>query len=73
MSAASAEEVLRRHREIESALGTHAIEGLFPDAATQEILRRFECGEITLAQFSESMNSHAESLIAARRTLVGAA
>jgi len=73
MSAVSAEETSRRQRDIQSALGTHAMEGLFPDAATQDILRRFESGEITLEQFSESMDSHARSLIAARRTLIGAA
>lgn len=73
MSAVSAEEISRRQIIVQSALGTHAMEGLFPDAATQVILRRFESGEITLEQFSESIDSYARSLIDARRTLVGAA
>jgi hypothetical protein len=73
MSAVSAEEVKRRQSTVRSVLGTHAMEGLFPDETTLEIMRRYEIGELSLDQFSAAMDAHAHSLIAGRRSLVGAA
>jgi hypothetical protein len=71
MSAISAEEMKARRDSVASNFGTHAMEGLFPDAPTLNILRRYETGELTLDQFSEAMDAHAQGLIAARHTLVG--
>ncbi len=49
------------------------MEGLFPDAPTLEIMRRYENGEYTLDQFSAAMDAHAFALVAERRALAGAA
>ncbi len=73
MSAISAEEMRRRRQSMESVLGTHAMEGLLPDAPTLEIMRRYETGEYTLDEFSAAMDAHAYALVAERQTLAGAA
>ena len=73
MATLSEQELKHRRDSIASNLGTHAMEGLFPDAATLTILRRFETGELTLDQFSAAMDAHAKALLAAMTPLAGAA
>ena len=51
MSALSAEEMRRRRQSLESVRGTHAMEGLLPDAPPLEIMGRYEQGELTLNEF----------------------
>ena len=69
----SEEEKLRRHQSNESVLGTHAMEGLFPDDTTRALLDRYAEGDLTLEQVSEAMDHHAYSLVAAQGKLAGAA
>jgi hypothetical protein len=69
----SEEEKLRRQRSNESVLGSSAMEGLFPDQATQAILRQYENGELSLEQFSQAMDSHARQLLTAQGKMAGAA
>ena len=71
--ALSQQELQRRREGVDSTLGTHAMEGLFPDAATMNILRRYETGELTLEQFSAAMDAHARAMLAALQPLAGAA
>jgi len=73
MPGVSKEEIQRRQNSVASTVGTHAMEGIFPDAPTVAILRRYEQGELTLEQFSAAMDAHAHELISATRTLAGAA
>ena len=73
MPSISEDEMNGRQRSVASNLGTHAMEGLFPDGPTLTILRRYEHGELTLEQFSEAMDAHARKLIAARRPVVSVA
>jgi hypothetical protein len=61
MPTISEEEKLRRRESNASVLGTHAMEGLFPDEPTLAIFRRYEEGEFTLEQFSEAMERHAHA------------
>jgi hypothetical protein len=65
-------EKLSRQRSNQSSLGTFAMEGLTPDAATLALMQDFEQGDLTLEQFSAAMDSHAQKLFAAQRTAVGA-
>jgi hypothetical protein len=65
MPTISEEEKLRRRESNASVLGTHAMEGMFPDESTLEIFRQYEQGEFTLEQFSEAMNCHAHALLLA--------
>lgn len=73
MASISAEKGVRRRESVASTVGTHAMEGLFPDSVTAKILRRYEDGELTLDEFSAAMDAHALSLQTTRSTLVGAA
>lgn len=73
MAPISEKEKLSRHASMQSVLGSHAMEGLFPDAATSTLIRRYEEGELTLDQFSEAMDQHAQKLLAAQRNMAGAA
>jgi hypothetical protein len=65
-------EKLRRCSSNQSVLGTFAMEGLAPDAATLVLLRQFEEGELTMEQFSAAMDRHAHALLAQQRAMVGA-
>ncbi len=69
----SPEESLRRHQANEDVLGTHAMEGLKPDAQTLVLLDRFAKGELDRAQLSAEIDRHVESLLIARGHLIGAA
>ena len=63
----------KRRRIVGSTIGTHAMEGLRPDAQTLDILNRYADGELSPEQFSEHMQAHAKTLVAALRPLAGAA
>ena len=65
MALISEDEKRRRRQSSESVLGTHAMEGLFPDEPTRSLLRRYDEGELSLDQFSEAMDRHAHALLAA--------
>ncbi len=73
MTNISGEEKLRRHRIVESSIGTNAMEGQMPDALTRDILRQFEEGELNLERFSSAMDSHAHELFAKHGDMAGAA
>lgn len=73
MANISEEEKLRRRRIVSSVLGTHAMEGLSPDAGTADLLERYESGELTLDAFSSAMDKHALELVALHRPLVNVA
>jgi hypothetical protein len=73
MATISEDEKRSRHASMQSVLGSHAMEGLFPDAATSALIKRYEEGELTLDQFSEAMDIHAQKLLAAQRKMAGAA
>ena len=42
------DEKLRRQQRNEDILGTHAMEGLFPDTVTSDLLDRFASGRISV-------------------------
>ncbi len=65
MISISEEEKLRRQQASASVIGTHAMEGLTPDATTLDLFRRYEEGDLTLEQFSDAMDRHASALLAA--------
>ncbi len=69
MAAISAEEKLRRNKIIESVLGTNAMEGLTPDAATLAIMRRYESGELSMEEFSAEMDAYGHELVRRIRPL----
>ncbi len=73
MIAISEDEKLLRRRANESVFGTFAMEGLTPDEPTREIFRKYAEGLLTLDQFSEAMDCHAYSLVAAYTKMAGAA
>ena len=73
MASISEAETIRRRQSNESVLGTNAMEGLFPDAATTVLLRRYQQGELTLEQFSTEVDRHARELLAAQKNMAGAA
>jgi hypothetical protein len=66
-------EKIERLEAMQDAMGTHRAEGIELDATVQALMRRFAEGELTLAQFSAAMDRHAEQVLAAQRSLVGAA
>jgi hypothetical protein len=72
MARVSEAEKLRRRSSNQSVLGTFAMEGLSPDAATLALLRQFEEGELTMEELSAAMDRHAHALLAPQRTMVGA-
>jgi hypothetical protein len=59
----SKEEQIRRRNLMDSVLGTHAMEGMFPDEATLEIMRQYITGEFSMEDFSAAMDRHARSLL----------
>ena len=73
MAQISEEEKRRRREGNESVFGTHAMEGLEPDEATRTIFHRYAEGELTMEQFSDAMDQHANRLLAAHGKMVGAA
>ena len=73
MAAISEEEKLRRWRANESVFGTFAMEDLTPDETTRAIFRQYADGSLTLEQFSDAMDRHAHSLLAAHGKMAGAA
>ncbi len=75
MTAITDAERARRYRIVESAIGTHVMEGLEPDAPTRQIMLQWAEGELTMEQFSAAMQRHAEGVLAdlRRRSLAGAA
>ena len=73
MPSFSEDEMNGRQRSVASNLGTHAMEGIFPDGPTLTILRQYEHGELTLEQFSKAMDAHARKLIASSRPAVSEA
>ncbi len=73
MERISQQEQIRRQRIMDSVLGTHAMEGMFPDDTTLKIMQRYITGEFTMDEFSAAMDSHARSLIGAAPALVAVA
>jgi Antitoxin VbhA len=67
------EEKQRRRTAMQSILGSHAMEGLFPDEASSSLINRYIEGELTLEQFSQSMDEHGQKLLTAHRNMAGAA
>ena len=63
----------RRSRINASVLGTHAMEGMYPDATTQALLRKYEAGELTREQLSAEIDRHVESLVISSRRVISAA
>jgi hypothetical protein len=66
-------EKTRRERMVRSVTETHAMEGIQPDAETLHLYERYECGELSLDEFSSAMDAHASSLVAVTRPLAGVA
>jgi hypothetical protein len=65
----SAQEKRARTERNQSVLGTLAMEGITLDPVSIEIGRRFDQGEITLAEFSAAMHAHIAKLASdARQT-----
>ena len=56
------QEILTRREQNESVIGSLAMEGLTLDPVSAEIGRRFDQGEITLAEFSSAMQAHVSKL-----------
>jgi hypothetical protein len=73
MPTISEEEQSKRRRMSDSVIGTNIMEGQPPDAATLAILRRYDCGELTLEEFSAEMDAHARSLIRMHAPMAGVA
>jgi hypothetical protein len=71
-STVTAQEKARTERN-QSVLGTLAMEGIAPDPVSLEIGRRFDQGEITLAEFSAAMQTHLATLASAARRAQAAA
>ncbi len=63
MSKISEEEKLSRKLAGDSVIGTSAMEGLTLDAATLELMRRFQEGEIDLDQMSAGIDRHVQALL----------
>jgi hypothetical protein len=61
-STVSAQEKQARTERNQSVLGTLAMEGITLDPISMEIGRRFDQGEITLAEFSAAMQAHIANL-----------
>lgn len=66
-------EKIRRRESNQDVLGSHAMEGIFPDEATISLMRRFEDGELTREELSAAIDCHVQDLLAARTRLAGAA
>jgi hypothetical protein len=72
MPAISEQEKLRRRQSNQDVLGTHAMEGIFPDAATLALMDRFAEGELSREELSYAIDLHVQGLLAARGHLVSA-
>ncbi|SNT30948.1 hypothetical protein SAMN05421770_10795 [Granulicella rosea] len=73
MAHISEDEKLRRRQSNEDVLGTHAMEGLFPDTTTTALLERFAEGELNREQLSAAIDLHVQQLLTARGHMAGAA
>ena len=73
MSGISEAEQIRRHKMMQSVLGTHAMEGMFPDEATRTIIHKYETGEFSMDEFSAAMDAHARSLLEASPAMTAVA
>jgi hypothetical protein len=62
MAVISEEEKLRRRRAVESVLGTNAMEGIFLDAPTLALMRRFETGDIEIEELSAAIDLHVSDM-----------
>jgi len=71
MAGISEDEKLRRRESNEDVLGTHAMEGLSPDAATRALMDRFADGELSREQLSAAIDLHVEKLLAKRSAMAG--
>jgi hypothetical protein len=68
----TSQEIQARREQNESVKGTLAMEGLTLDPVSAELGRRFDQGEITLAEFSAAMQEHVSKLaLAARQAQTG--
>jgi hypothetical protein len=68
MAHLSEEEKLRRRESNQCVLGTHAMEGMFPDAATLSLMDRYAEGELTREQLSSAIDRNVEATLAGKRT-----
>ena len=73
MALISKEEMNRRKRMVASVIGTHAMEGITPEAETVALYRRYEEGDLTLEESGLAIDAHAGRLVAATRQMAGAA
>jgi len=73
MALISEEEKNRRRRIVGSVIGTHAMEGIEPDAHVLVLYKRYESGEFTSDQLDRAMEAHANSLVESCGTLAGVA
>ncbi|MGD0799180.1 MAG: antitoxin VbhA family protein [Acidobacteriaceae bacterium] len=64
MAPITEEEKRHRREGNASVLGTHAMEGLFPDAETVALMDRYAEGEFTIEEFSTAMDLHVKKLVA---------
>jgi hypothetical protein len=55
-------ELDERRLAVENAIGTMRIEGMEPDAATQQVLFRFANGEIGLAEMNLQLDEYSRAL-----------
>jgi len=62
MAMITEEEKLRRRQSVESVIGTNAMEGIFLDAPTRALMRRFEAGEIEIEQLSAAIDLHVSEM-----------
>jgi hypothetical protein len=62
MALISEEEKLRRKQCVESVIGTNAMEGIFLDAPTLGLMRRFEAGEIEIEELSAAIDLHVSEM-----------
>lgn len=69
----SEQEKHERQIAVGSVLGTNAMEGIFPDPTTADLLERYGTGELSMDQFSSAMDRHAEQRVKAQRQVAGAA
>jgi hypothetical protein len=72
MAQISAPEKFLRHQSNQDVLGTHAMEGIAPDAATLALMDRFAEGELSREELSAAIDLHVQGLLAARGHLVSA-
>jgi hypothetical protein len=67
MAHISEEEKLRRRESNACVLGTHAMEGMFPDATTLSLMDRYAEGELTREQLSSAIDRNVQEMLAGKR------